>query len=138
MHWLRHSAKTHRLLALLQLTAFLPACSTWQVQQASPAEVVTTGRPRAVRVSSTSNSRLELRYPEVQGDTLYGLRWSRRDEAWSQRTGIPLTEVKDVALLRTDYSRTAVLMLGLAGVTVVALCVFADQLGCERPDFLAD
>ena len=90
-----------------------------------------------VRVSSSSNSRLELRSPEVLGDTLYGLRWSRRDEAWSERTGIPLTDVRDVALRRTDVNRTAVLVLGIAAVTVVALCVLADEarLGCEDPTF---
>lgn len=121
MAWRKHSGKRYRLLALLQLVIFLPACNIWQVQQASPADLVTTTRPSMVRVSSASNSRVELKNPEVQGDTLYGLRWSREDEAWSRRTALPLANIKDVALLRTDFGRTAVLLLGAAAVGLVAL-----------------
>jgi hypothetical protein len=118
-----------RLCALVQLVVYLTGCTSWQVQPATPKELVATERPHIVRVTRSDDSRVVLNDPLVQGDTLYGAPVTSDSAAAQQRTGVPLSDVKEIAMRRSDPTRTTLLIVGLGVALVSALCV-ADEFGC--------
>jgi hypothetical protein len=70
-----------------------------------------------------------LNDPSVQGDTLYGTGVASDSANALQRTGLPLSDVKEIAVRRSDPTRTTLFIVGLGVALVSALCV-ADEFGC--------
>jgi hypothetical protein len=128
--------RARRLLALVQLAAFLPACTSWQVQPASPADVLATQRPERIRVIRADSSDMTLRNPEIHGDTLYGVPSHSTSSTGPERASIPLAKVEQVAVLRPDNTKSTLFAVGLAVVTFGSLCLLADELGCGEESFL--
>jgi len=89
---------------------------SWRVETLSPAELIASKEPTAIRVQYADNTSEVLYEPEVQGDTLVG----RRD--WNGKQpdqAVALTDVKRTATRRLNAGRTTALLLALGAVVGV-------------------
>jgi hypothetical protein len=123
-------ANVRRVCALVQLVVFLPACFSWRVQSAAPAELLGTQHPTSVRVTAHDRSHLTLNNPEIRGDTLYGTPDRVVTDTAAQRVGIPLANVREIAVRRSDPTRNTLLIVGIGVATFSILCFGADAFGC--------
>src|SRR3954447_717056 len=86
------------LCGIVQVATFVPACTSWQVQSTAPSDVV-AAHPDVLLVTRSDSSRIELRRPEISGDTLYGTGGKDR-KAGPRTDGIALADVAHVAVRR--------------------------------------
>jgi hypothetical protein len=94
----------------------------WQVQSASPSDVIATQHPDLLRIMRSDSSRITLRRPEISGDTLYGTT-GRNSQRVGTRTGVALAEVEHVAVRRQSGTKTAALVgVSVAAATFGVLC----------------
>lgn len=108
--WLQRS-----IVALLASTQ-LVGCMSWHVETLSPAELIATKEPTAIRVQYTDNTAEVLFEPEVQGDTLIGRReWNGKQS----NQAVALTNVKRTATRRLNAGRTTALVLVMGAVVGV-------------------
>ena len=105
-----------RILSCILLPAYLSSCVTnWEVQRASPEQVVEEEQPSQIRVTTTDHSEIVLDEPRVSGDTLIGLErdlssfgsiYAAPDTA--SVLEIPLADISHMAIKKTRC-RTSVL-----------------------------
>ncbi len=114
----------------------LSACMSWRSQPASPAQLIPAEKPPVVRVTRSDSSKVILRDPEIAGDTLYGRPQSSLQAEPADRTGIPLAGIHDIATLKSDPTKTTLLVVGIGVATFGILCV-ADALGCGEEEVFA-
>ena len=125
----------HRgMLGSLLVTSMLTACTSWRVEQVSPEQLFARQRPKAVRVERADRSRVVLNTPYLVADSLVGTSWGgptpetmtldevgRDSGAKGQRTGVPLTDISQLAVPRTDALKTSGLILGSIAVPFALL-----------------
>jgi hypothetical protein len=100
-------------VACVFLVLHLSACTTWRISDIAPQTVVATERPARVRVTRTDGSEVVLRGPSIRADSLYGLqRGVFGGVQGDLSVGIPLTDIRQLAVGRTDLAKS----LGLAVV----------------------
>ena len=128
--------ESRRLCVLLQLSVFLSACMSWQTQPVSPTQLINDQRPSVVRVTRPDSSRIVLREPVVQGDTLIGFPQSATADSLI-RTRVPLADVQDIAILRSDPNKNTLLAAGFVIAVFSTLCFLGDAFGCG-PDSATD
>ena len=127
-----------RILSCILLPAYLSSCVTnWEVQRASPEQVVEEEQPSQIRVTTTDHSEIVLDEPRVSGDTLIGLErdlssygsiYAAPDTASALE--IPLADISHVALKKTDAEKSFKLGVGVVGAAIVVLMVvWARQWG---------
>ena len=114
----------------------LSACMSWRSEPVSPAQLIATKKPPVVRVTRTDSSKVILKDPEIAGDTLYGRPQSSLQAQPADRTGFPLTGIQDIATLKSDGTKTTLLVVGIGVATFGILCV-ADALGCGEEEVFA-
>jgi hypothetical protein len=108
--------------AVLLLTLALPACSKWQVEQASPEVLLTSDAPGTIRVERDDDTVVELVQAKVRDDTLSGLvPGSAAPGAPLRQVAIPLSDVRRVASKRGDLRRT------LGAMAMVPLVYFGGS-----------
>ncbi len=113
---------TARILAFCRsalLTLLLTACTSWQVAEVTPKDLLAQERPRWIRVARADAAVLVLREPQITGDTLVGVyrAMSPNGAIVSTRMAIPLTEVREISVRRGDPAKTVVLILNVVLVT---------------------
>lgn len=110
-----------RSIALAVLVWFVPACTTWQVQQGiTPQQLIAARKPEAVRVTLPDSSQIILHKPLIAGDSVAGFVHGRD-------SSIAASDVRQVAIRKVSGGRTAgaaVVSLGLLG----ALIALGDAL----------
>ena len=119
--------RLRRLTCYLLLPAFLAGCSSWYVQEVSPQQLITEEQPGKIRVTLTDGSQMVLEQPRVSGDTLMG-KFAPKGFAPSaqvqlkrgEQVNIPLSDVTDVAIQKTDAGKTFV-RVAVVGAAVVGL-----------------
>jgi hypothetical protein len=103
------------ILASLLLMALSLGCHSWQVQPASPQQVMQQ-QPRAVQVRQSDGTRFILAQPELGGDTLSGFRAGAA-------TRISLDRVDRIALRKFSTGKTTLLIasipVGLLGLVLL-------------------
>lgn len=125
------SPRARRLTALVQLTVFLPACSSWIVEPVTPSDLVQTQHPRSVRITQIDHSHLTLDKPEIRSDTLYGSTSSANGEL-REPTGIALGDIDEIAVRKTDVVETSLLVLGGAAAAAgVGVLIFLASLPAD-------
>ncbi len=123
-----------RILSCILLPAYLSSCVTnWEVQRASPEQVVEEEQPSQIRVTTTDHSEIVLDEPRVSGDTLIGLErdlssfgsiYAAPDTA--SVLEIPLADISHVALHKTNAGKSVLLGLGIVvGLLVVGTAYVA-------------
>ena len=132
---LAHPHPARRLCALMLLSAFPLACSTWSVQPTTPRDLIATQHPKSVRVTRMDHTRLVIVEPEISADTMYGFaerglrlgRGARPSDGTRSRTGIPLSDVREIAVRRTDWAKTGFAGAAVAGVAALVITMAALQ-----------
>ena len=129
----------HRILSCILLPAYLSSCTTWEVQRASPEQVVTEDQPSKIQVTTTDQSELVVEKPRVSGDTLLGIGdWyvSLTGSVYAvSDTGsaleIPLADISHVALKKTDATKSVLFGLGIVAMMVAAAGLACAAGGCR-------
>jgi hypothetical protein len=113
----------HRWLPLS--LAILTGCSSWRVQPASPAQVITEEHPAEIRLGRTDRQQVVLKRPVLRGDSIWG-------QTGKDSAGVPLDEITTIAVRRTDWLKTTGLVVvstsAVLGVVCAATCDFAPTL----------
>jgi hypothetical protein len=100
----------YRLLSLLVLAG----CTHWRPARESPADLLAPEPPPRVRITRLDESRVELRRPQLVGDTLIDGR--TRD---GSDVKVPLAQVAQVAVRKWDPIGTAGVVLGTAALGAI-------------------
>ena len=109
--------RVRSFLSLLVLVSYLNGCTSWQVQTAPTSSVLTKYAGKDVRVTTADGQAIEIQQPTVSGDTVVG---RGRD---TTTVAIPLQEVREVAVKRTDAARTVLLIGGIGAVVLVGVAL---------------
>lgn len=113
-----------RLIAVVLLAAYLPACATYSVM---PDPATTLQAPQTelqgVRVTLRSGEQVDLQSPRVEGDSLRGT-WPN-----SLVKSVALTDVAAVQVKQVSAGKTAGLVLGAAAVAAWAVIGFMVVTG---------
>ncbi len=108
-----------RFIACVLLPCYLAACTSWKTQQVSPQQVISEEQPDWIRVTLTDGSQRVLEQPAVSGDILSGL-----SDAGTP-VHIPLADVVDVAVEKTNALKTAALIYVVLGIGAIAILMWA-------------
>ena len=109
-------------LACVFLVLCLSACTTWRLSEMAPQTLVATERPGRIRVTRSDGSELVLRSPSIRADSLYGLQRGVVGGVRGDRSvGIPLTDIRQLAVGRDDLAKSV-------GLTVLILAVVAGGI----------
>lgn len=116
----QHQPRRERRRArpLLLLVIYLLGCTSWQVQQVAPPQLIAERQPSRVRVTRADQSRVVLRDPTIVGDALVGALDSAK-AVWESR--VALSEVQRIEVQHGDAGRTIGLAVLAAGLVVFAL-----------------
>src|SRR5690242_7298459 len=119
---------SRRAIACCLLVWYLPSCTSWHVEQLTPAQVIDRSHPTALRVTTTDSAEFVLQHPSMAGsDTLAGL----RDRVPSR---VAVSNIDHVAIRKVDAGLTAalVLVIGVAVVVATATAIgnSIDFSGC--------
>jgi len=108
----------------------LPGCaSKWEVQNASPAEVIEYSEANAYLVTETGGRQVELRDVRVERDSLIGqVKDDPLGPAIHARLAIPLSGVKSIAVRKPDGVATTfwVATAGVFAVLIAFAALFAS------------
>ena len=123
--------KLRRLTCCLLLPVYLAGCSSWYVQEVSPQQLIAEEQPGKIRVTRTDGSQVVLEQPRVSGDTLMGCQIIEvQGQQRCPRVSIPLSDVTDVAIPKTDAGKTAGRIVGTwLVVSTVAFTIFITSFG---------
>jgi hypothetical protein len=114
-------------IALILLASSLSGCigsslKSWRVQPPPPATVVTDQHPKRVRVLRADNTKIVLRNPSVIGDSLVAV------DAADRRFAIPLTQVKQMEVEKTDGGKVTFVVVGSVAGAVLLVYLFANSV----------
>ena len=125
------SRSAQRFGRLVLLMASLTACAKWQVQAASPQQLLAEREPARVRVTRADHTTIILHQPELLGDTLYGIVRDGPGPA-EPRQGVPLSDIAQVAIRRQDPLATGALALGSAALAAgVGVLIWLSSLPAD-------
>jgi len=110
--------RCRRLVVWLLLSSGLAGCTTWEVQELTPQQVITEMKPTRIRVTRTDSARLVLVRPQVTGDSVIG-------SVPGRRMTIPLSEVTGISVQKSNPLGTVALVLGLLAAAGLALVSIA-------------
>ncbi len=150
---MRHvNSRFRSIIAAVVLPMYLASCTSWQVQELAPAQVLQQEQPAKIRVTRTS-SQFVLENPAISGDTLSGFVKHPSDlrgvlrEAFAActpfepsiscnllddglRLSIPVSSVDEVAVRGTNALLTAAFVVGaVLAVAAVAIAVIVSNIG---------
>jgi hypothetical protein len=114
--WVRRMACA---LFVIQMTA----CSSWRVEQVSPAQLVTEKSPQEVRISRVGQAPLVVAKPTIVGDSLIGV-------AQGATHGVPLADIKTIATRQGSPLKSVLLGVAIAG-TALAITVAVAAANCD-------
>jgi hypothetical protein len=125
-----------RVLAALAALVLTGCMTTWQAQQAPPAQLIGMTGETDVQVTLTSGAQTVLRDPGVEGDSLVG--WAASSNGGSGADARQAFALRDVAHLATRKNDAAVNVLaGLATgsaiffATIIGIWVAVCSQGCD-------
>jgi hypothetical protein len=115
-----------RVVSALLFVTYLPACTSFQATTQPVAEL--TAPPKSVekmRVITTKGATIELEYPRVVNDTLYGGPVTSATKAGP--VAVPVAEIRTIEVRKSDGGKTAVLIVGI-GAVIALLAVAASNI----------
>ncbi len=125
--------RRYRPVALLLFGLHLNACATWQVTQVPLRQLVEEEQPERIRIFQADGTRIELRNPSVDTDSLTAVASVRLSPARfrTDTVSIPLTDVRAFEVRRFSIARTVgvIVVAPLAALGILVLC--AGGVICE-------
>ena len=121
---LRRGRRSTALVCLL-LAAVAPACTHWAADDSPAARLVETRHPGQIRVTRKDGRVTTLSAPHISGDSLVGTAVDPENTARTFSYGIPLGDVREVAVRRVNAGATIALVAGL-GVTAAVVAAAAS------------
>jgi len=115
-----------RVVSALLLATYLPACTSFQATTQPVAEL--TAPPKSVekmRVITTKGATVELQYPRVVNDTLYGSPVNADSKAGP--VAVPVADIQTIEVRKSDGGKTAMLVVGI-GAAFALLVVAASNI----------
>jgi hypothetical protein len=114
-------------MALILLVGSLSGClgsslKSWRVQPPQPANVVTDQHPKRIRVSRADSTKIVLRNPSVIGDSVVAV------DRGDRRVAIPLTQVTQVEVEKTDGGKVVFGVVGGVAGAVLLVYLFAKSV----------
>ena len=97
-------------------------CSSWRVQQVSPAQLIEQRKPSSIQLRWQDGRRLVVRQPVIAGDSLIGV--SRKDTI-----RVATSDVSAVAMRRFDPLKTTGLVVVSTGALFGIACAMACGFG---------
>ena len=121
MHRVRHSTLVRAFLLRFALLLWIAGCMHYvPVQQPYEETIDDHGK---VRVTLTDSSTVGMFSPHLEDGSLVGNSIANR----SQSVTVPLDEIAHIAAHRTDGTKTALLVVGIVGVLVIAGAIAYSQ-----------
>jgi len=111
------------LALALPITTGSLACHSWEIQAATPRNVVEHQRPGKAKVWLADGSRYVLHHPHIAGDSLLG----DRD---SSRAATVLADVDQIAVQRFSVGKTGLLIVSLPAALFVTLLIGCAASNC--------
>jgi hypothetical protein len=113
----------------LLLTTYLSGCTSWQVQNAAPDQVLQDSHlvRKGVRITTLDGQRFKVEHPTLRADTLTGT----RDTA---AVAVPLGQIRELQVRRPSAPRTALLVAGSVVGAAAATLTVACLAFCGLPD----
>jgi len=106
-----------RVVSLLLLAAYLPACTIYQATSQPLAELTAAPKPvERVRVTTLEGSRIQVWSPRVAGDSLVG--FTKPGGRTETRIALALTDIWSTEVQEVDTALT------VGGVVLGAVAVF--------------
>lgn len=115
------SMRRARVIPALLLLAYLPACSSWRVENVTPQALIEAKHPTQVRVSRPDGTKQVLHQPSIAGDTLRGV---------GPEPAIPLTDVQAVETRHGDTGKSLLLVGGIVVGAMVAGALICSASDC--------
>jgi hypothetical protein len=115
-----------RVVSALLLVTYLPACTSFQATTQPVADL--TAPPKSVekmRVITTKGATIELEYPRVVNDTLYGGPVTSTTKAGP--IAVPVTDIRTIEIRKSDGGKTVALIVGI-GAVLALLAVAASNI----------
>ena len=103
-----------RLLAVVLLVVYLPACHSWRVENVTPEQLISTKHPDKVRVRLADSSVVDLQQPSIAQDSLRG-----HDEHGAR--AVALSDVHSLATPHANWVGNGVFIA--LGVGLIALAI---------------
>jgi hypothetical protein len=129
---MRH-ARVDPVLAMAILAMVLNGCSSWRTEEVAPASYIASEHPQRIRLTLLDSTTVELDGPVAQNDSIRGREPGRRADSLESRT-VAQRDVRSFEVRRTSASKTAGLVLGIAGGLAAGFAVFVaiecSSLGC--------
>jgi hypothetical protein len=120
-----------RVVSLLLLAAYLPACTSYQATTQPVAELTATPKPpEHLRVTTNEGVVVEVDGPRVVNDSLFGTTVASgpRGEPATKAVAIPLSGIRTVEVKRPDGSKTTILVIGIVGAMVLLGVAAANSM----------
>jgi hypothetical protein len=107
-------------IVLVLLATYLSGCvgsslKSWRVQPPPPAQVVSEQHPKRIRVSRADNAKIVVMNPSVIADSLVGV------DAAGRRVALPLTQVTQVEVEKTNGAKVTFVVVGTAAGVVLLI-----------------
>jgi hypothetical protein len=116
---MRRSRRASPLYLLIVLNLPAAACTHWRVQNVEPAQLVAQAHPAEVRIERRDGRKIRLRHPTVLGSEI-------RAAQGVDTLRVPLADVASIAVKRTDWVETSLLIAAppalLFGLACLAAC----------------
>lgn len=121
-----------RMIALLLLVLYVPACTGWMEQSQPVPQVVAEKRPDEVRVYLRDGRRVDLREPRVEGDSLVGRErlaqaGTTRTPEWP-RAAYALADIQRLETKETDSGKTWMAVAVIAAVSIALIAALASSM----------
>src|SRR5689334_8819563 len=121
------AVRRRRAGTLLLILLSGAACQAWHTEGVASEAILATHQPGRLRVTRVDGSRIVLKRPVLQGDTLVGIGHRQSDQ---QAVRVALTDVRQVETRGFSSDRTAWLVVGVTGGLVGAFLV-AYAIACR-------
>jgi CheY-like chemotaxis protein len=110
-----------RLIAVLLLITYLPACQTWRAEKAVPQELIESSHEKEIRVVRLDGTKQVLHNARIRADTLWGTMPEPR---------IALADVQAVETQHSSPGKSLLLAGGLITGTILVWAAWCQSVNC--------
>ena len=107
------------------------SCSSWQATNVTPQQLIDHDHPNRVRLGRFDGEDVTIMRPTIAADSVVGTRYVTYPFPDEVHVGVPLDQIRTVAVRRPSGGRTVLLIVGvpLAALAILA-ALFATQPCC--------